>query len=232
MWTPFHGRSGIELVGQLSHQSWTRKGEFQSPLWKIFFFLYSAPRSCRMWGIEFHSSYNGSTCHVGEDHSVDLFRHHHLVPDMVKGSMFWWNWSVGMQTLQTNYDAWVCQRRVQLRYFFSCRPPCLENEKAGSIRDRMFQPHSAGKGLHQLHFLQVVQSLWKAAQVLNTSARYTIKMREKQKEMICHKNIPMQHVSVTTLNVTKTLHIANINGCSPSSAFAPRNGTFVGEKFP
>ena len=103
---------------------------------------------------------------------------------------------------------------------FSCRPPCLENEKAGSIRDRMFQPHSAGKELHQLHFLQVVQSLWKAAQVLNTSARYTIKMREKQKEMICHKNIPMQHVSVTTLNVTKTLHIANINGCSPSSALA------------
>ena len=140
MWTPFHGRSGIELVGQLSHQSWTRKGEFQSPLWKIKFFLYSAPRSCRMWGIEFHSSYNGSTCHVGEDHSVDLFRHHHLVPDMVKGSMFWWNWSVGMQTLQTNYDAWVCQRRVQLRYCFHVDHHVWRTRRLGASGIECFNP--------------------------------------------------------------------------------------------
>ena len=63
----------------------------------------------------------------------------------------------------------------------SCRPPSLEKDKAGSIRDRMFQPHSVGNELHQLLLLEVAHSLWKAAQFLKTSARYTIHLREKHK---------------------------------------------------
>ena len=114
----------------------------------------------------------------------------------------------------------------------SCQPRSLEKDKAGSIPDRMLQPHSVGKELHQLRLLEVVHSLWKAAQFLNTSARYTIQLREEHKEHHFSQEHTHEHVSVTTLNLAKTLCIANIDGCGPSSAFGPRKRTSVGEKFP